>query len=128
MLTTDDMDVEVVNCLTAMHAFVDDGSIARVGHALFSCNLCAHDHEVSKECRVSVFSLADSSETVTVLGDDEEVLGGDRCDIVEGQALVVFIDDVSGDFLPDNFVEDGDFFWRSRLCQLLFTVCSFYHF
>ena len=43
----------------------------------------------------------------TRLGYDEEVHGRLRRDVPEGEALVVLVDDVGGDLLGDDLVEDG---------------------
>ena len=84
-----------------------------------------HDHQVSEKSGVSLFSLRDSSQAIAVLGDDQEVLGGDGVDIEESQALVILIDDVGGNFLGDNPVENSDFFGLSCLSESLFS--SFCH-
>lgn len=56
-----------------------------------------------------LFCVGESGESVFGFGDDEDVDGGDGGDVSEGEHLFVFVDDVGGDFLADEFVENGLF-------------------
>ena len=106
LLSTDHMDVEVEDTLAALSTFIDDCAVALFSQAFLRGNFGNDSHQMTQKCGMSLLSLADSSETVAVFGNDQEVLRGNWCNISEGQALLIFEDDVSGDLFTNNFVED----------------------
>ena len=42
-----------------------------------------------------------------LFGNDQDVGGRLGCDVAEGEAEFVFVDDVDGDFFAENFAEKG---------------------
>ena len=116
MLSADDVDVQMEDRLAALGTLVDHSSVALLGQALLCRDFGDDDHHVAQKCGMSILSLADASETVAVLGDDQKVLGGDGGDVLECQALVIFVDDVGWDLLANNLVENRIFYSFSAAC------------
>ena len=119
------------NTLAALCSFVDDSAVATFGKAFLSSHFGTSDHQVAQKRGVAILSLGDASESVTVLGNDEEVFGSDGCDVAESQTLVILVDDVGRDLLAHDLVEDGVFFGYGCLSLSLLAsflshcVCSF---
>lgn len=57
---------------------------------------------------MSFHRLVEAVETISVLGDDEEVGGGLRVDVFEGDADWIFVEDINGYFFADDFFKDRD--------------------
>jgi hypothetical protein len=60
---------------------------------------------VTEQRLVARMRLADARDRF--LGDDEDVRGRLRFDVVEGEHEVVFIDDLRRDLTGDEFLEEG---------------------
>ena len=65
---------------------------------LFSHKL-SNIEQVAKLCLVSLSSIGQPGQAVSVFGDDKEVSGGLGADVAESQRLVVLIDDGGWDLL-----------------------------
>ncbi len=70
---------------------------------------------MSNELSMSRGSLADTRQTHSVLGDDQEMSGSHRGYITEGKCLLVLINDISRDLASHYLVEEGYIFWDSCL-------------
>lgn len=55
---------------------------------------------------VLLLGLRDPAESVLVLGNDEDVGGGDWCDVPEGEDEVVLVDHLARNLLSDELVEN----------------------
>ena len=78
------MDVQVEDTLASVSTLINDCAVAILSKALLGCSLGSHHHQVAEQLLVSRFSLGDASQTITVLWDNQKVLGSNRCDIAEG--------------------------------------------
>ena len=120
MLTTNDVDMQVVHTLASFGTIVDNCAVPIV-HAFHSSDFSYCDHKVTQESCMAILSLANACESVTVLGDDQEVLGCHWGNVSECQAFVVFVDNVSWDLFADNFVKNSDFLGLRALSKCLFS-------
>ena len=125
LLSTDHMDVQVVDALASVCSIVDNRAVPSFMQILLLGNFRANDHHVTKDCSVSFFSFWDSCKAISILRDHQEVSLCDWADIAECQALFVFVDYGCRDLLLDDFVEDCDFFC---CCSLSLCLFAFYHF
>ena len=98
-----------------MLAIINDGTVA-VFETLLLGDFSAHYQEMSQQLRVLFSRLTETSESITVLGDNQEVSGGHRVDVTEGQRELILIDYLCGYLLSDNPVEDGHLFLYGGLC------------
>jgi hypothetical protein len=99
--------MEVRDRLTAVGAVVDDEAEAFVGgvHAELGGDGTGGEEEVAEEFLVIRRGFADARDGF--LGDDENVDGGLRIDVFEGEAKLVFVDNIGGDFAVDDLLEDA---------------------
>ena len=103
------MDVEMEHALATLGAFVDHGAVAMLGHTFLGGDFGDDDQQVTQECSMSVLSLANAGEPVTILWDDQEVLRCNGCDVLEREALLILKNDLSRDLLAHNLVKNGIF-------------------
>ena len=77
--------------------------------------------QVTEEGGVAILRLADTRQTVTVLWDDQKVLGGHRGNVAESEAQIILVNDVSRNLFCDDFVENSHLFGGGslRLCLLV---------
>jgi hypothetical protein len=99
--------MEVRDRLAAVGAVVDDEAEAFVGgvHAELGGDGTGGEEEVAEEFLVIRRGFADARNGF--LGDDENVDGGLRIDVFEGEAKLVFVDNIGGDFAVDDLLEDA---------------------
>ena len=83
MLTTDDVDVQMVDALASLSTIIDHSAISTVSKALLCGHLRRNDHQMAKKSYMAVFSPRYASEPVAVLRDDEEMFGSHGCNITE---------------------------------------------
>ncbi|KAG0584539.1 hypothetical protein KC19_3G216600 [Ceratodon purpureus] len=98
--------MEVVDGLGAVRAIVDNKPEALV-ELLLAGDLGGRDHEVAEDLLVAVVGLGELREAVAHLGDEHNVRGALRRDVAEREHGVVLEDDLGGDLLGDDLVEDG---------------------
>lgn len=55
--------------------------------------------EVAKLCLVGLCRLAETGQTITILGDDEEMDRSLRTDVAESQRLIILVDNVGRDLV-----------------------------
>ena len=120
------MDVQVEDGLASVASLIDHCAVAGLSETLLCRNFGSYDHEVTKQLLVSILSLADARQAISVLWNDQKVLGSDRRDVTESQALVIFKDDVGRDLLPDDLVKNGVLLGNGGL-SLLLLIGSFSH-
>ena len=102
------MDVQVVDALASLNAVVDDDPEPLV-QLLLLRDLLRGVQEVAEELFVTLLRLAELRQAAADLGDDQKVglcLGRD---VPERQAQVILVDDVAGNLLGDDLIEDGGF-------------------
>jgi len=97
--------VDVRNCLACVLAVVDHQSIAAAEFLLLGDLGSRHQH-LAQNGLVFFLGLGDTSESVLVLGDDDDVSGCDGGDIAEGEDELILEDHCAWDLLVDEFVED----------------------
>jgi len=117
LLSTHDVNVEMIHALAALHAVVDDASESRVellllGHELSSI------HEVTQNSLVFLRRLGETRQTGANLRNDQKVSLCLWVDVAESQRQVVLVNDGGGDFLGDDFIKDGAFFAISHAVQV----------
>jgi len=100
----EEVDVEVVDCLAAVGAGVDDEAVA-VGEILLAGDLAGCVEEVAEGGCVVLRGVGVGGQVV--FGDDEDVGGGLGVDVREGEGLLVFVDAGGGDFAGDDFAEEA---------------------
>ena len=125
LLTTDHVDVKVVNTLTAFFPVINDSTISRFGEALLFSNLCTHNHQVPKKLLVSLFSRRNSGEAVSIFWNDQKVSLCNWCYITECKTLLIFIDNCGWNLFFDNLIKNCDFLCSSCLGFSLFTLHIF---
>ncbi len=105
--------MEVGDAFAAVGTVVDHEaeSFFAAEDALRSGYFLGGEEEVAEEIAVFRGSFADPGDEF--LGDDEDVDGRLGRDIAEGEAEVVFEDDVGGDLAGDDFFEQGHF-WLGK--------------
>ena len=106
LATRQQVDMEVVDALLGPDALVDHKTIPRLVQPKLCGHLTSHHKQPPKLCCIllgSMVNLADGD----LLGDEEEVGGGDRVQVVEAQDMLILVDhrarlDVSGSHLPED--------------------------
>ena len=92
------------DALSAMFTGIDYGAVA-VFEIEFLGDMGDHLEEVSGEAGVFGGEIIEGDEWF--FGYEEDVDGGLGIDIMEGEAELVFVDDIGGDFAVDDFLEDS---------------------
>ena len=102
------MQVQVVDGLRPAHAVVDHDAEPVLAQPLLLGDLPRHEEQVAEGLFVlGRRGLGEPAEPVAGLWDHQEMDGGLRGDVAEGQALGVLEDDVCRDLLGDDLVEEG---------------------
>ena len=96
--------MEVVDGLAAVVAGVDDQAVA-VGEAVGAGEVCRYGGEMAEEGGVFFRDVGERGEVL--FGDDEEVGGGLRVDVGEGEGVVVFVEALGGDGAGDDLAEEA---------------------
>lgn len=68
-------------------------------------NLAHHAEQVTEESVVFAMGVGEAGNGF--FGDDQNVSGGLGADVVEGEAEIIFVDDISGNFAADNFAKNS---------------------
>ena len=110
MASTEEVDVEMGNRFTAVRAVVDDEAVAGGGYVFAAGDVGGSEEEVAEEALI--IGLSGSDAVDGFFGNDEDVDRGLGGDVAEGEALVVFEDDVGRDFAGDDFFEKRHASWR----------------
>ena len=98
------MEMQVVNRLTAVSAAIDDHTVT-TAKVLFAGDIANHEPEMAEQIGVRVFDLGNRRDWL--LGNHQDVRWCLRCNVMKGQASIVFVDDLCGDFLIDDPLEDS---------------------
>lgn len=110
MASTEEVDVKMGNRFTAVGTVVDDEAVACGSYVFAAGDLGGCKEKVAEEALIIGLRGSDAGDGF--FGDDEDVDRGLRGDVAKGEALVVFEDDVGGDFAGDDFFEKGHASWR----------------
>jgi len=102
--TAEDMDVQVKHGLTTMTAGVDDGAVA-IGQAQLPGDGGDHLQQMSGEFRVGSGEFSQRGDGL--FGNEQNMHGCLWTDVVEGDAVLIFVDDACRDFAIDDFLEDS---------------------
>ena len=73
MLSTDEVDVQVVDRLATFFAFVDDSAVA-INHTLLFCDSSSLDEHVSEKSGMLFFSLTNTRKSISVLRNHQEMV------------------------------------------------------
>jgi hypothetical protein len=101
----EEVDVEMWDCFAAVGAVVDDEAVTGGGYVFAAGDIGGGEEEMAE--KALIIGLGGSDAGDGFFRDDKDV---DRClrgDVTEGKALVVFEDDVGGDFAGYDFFEEG---------------------
>jgi hypothetical protein len=103
--STEEMDGEMGDCFATVGAVVDDEAVAGGGYVFAAGDLSGCEEEVAEEALIIGLGGSDAGDGF--FRNDEDM---DRClrrDVAEGEALVVFKNDVSRDFASDDTLKNG---------------------
>ena len=117
-MTTDDVNVEMVDTLTAVLTIVDDNTVASLETLLLG-NLSRDHHAVAQKLLVFICGKDQLAKSLSVLGDDQEVSLGYRIDISESHDCVIFVNNCCWDLLGSNLIEDSNILSMCCLCKCL---------
>jgi len=101
---TEEVQVEVVDGLAAIVAGVDDQAVA-VGEGVGAGEIGGDGGEMAEEGSVVRGGVGERGEVL--LGDDEDVSGGLRVDVGEGEGEVVLVEAGGGDGAGDDLAEEA---------------------
>eukprot|EP00281_Chroomonas_sp_CCMP1168_P020989 CAMPEP_0206232324 /NCGR_PEP_ID=MMETSP0047_2-20121206/11351_1 /ASSEMBLY_ACC=CAM_ASM_000192 /TAXON_ID=195065 /ORGANISM="Chroomonas mesostigmatica_cf, Strain CCMP1168" /LENGTH=424 /DNA_ID=CAMNT_0053656045 /DNA_START=98 /DNA_END=1372 /DNA_ORIENTATION=+ len=101
----DDVHVDVEDRLLRGGAVVDDHAVAL--ELLLLGDLGDGAHHVAEDALVVFLSEAQLREPLPLAGNDEQVRGSLGVDVPKHQAVLILEDNVRGDLLGDDLVEDG---------------------
>lgn len=99
------MDMQVRHRLAAVRAVVDHDAEARLAEAFAFRHRAGGEEQVAKEFGVLGFRLADARDDG--LRHDQKMRGRLRVDVTEGQAPVVLVKNLRGNFPRYDAFEDG---------------------
>jgi hypothetical protein len=102
MTAAEEMDVQMVDCLAAVFAGVDDYAIA-FAEALVASDRRCGVQEMAEQVAVLSGGVVEGSKVFA--GNDEDMDGRDRVNVREGVAELVLIDGCGGDGTVGNFAE-----------------------
>jgi hypothetical protein len=100
----EEVEVEVIDGLSAVGAGVDDEAVA-VGEMLVAGDLGGGGEEVAEEGRVGGGGVGGRGDVL--FGNDEDVGGGLRVDVGEGEGEVVFVEAGDGDGGGGDLAEEA---------------------
>jgi hypothetical protein len=103
--STEEVEVEMGDSFAAVGAVVDDEAIAGGGYIFATGDVGSGEQEVAEEALIIGLGSSDAGDSF--FGNDEDVNRGLRGNVAEGEALVVFEDDVGGNFAGNDFFEKG---------------------
>ena len=103
MASTEEVDVEMGDCFAAVGTVVDDEAVAGGGYVFAAGDVSGGEQEVAEEALIIGLGSSDAGDGF--FRNDEDVNRGLRGNVAEGEALVIFEDDVGGDFAGDDFFE-----------------------
>ena len=110
MASTEEVDVKMGNGFSAVGTVVDDESVACGSYVFAAGYVGGGEEKVAEEAVIIGLGSSDTGDGF--FGNDKNVDRGLRRNVAEGEALVVFENDVSGDFAGDDFFEKGHASWR----------------
>jgi hypothetical protein len=113
LASAEEVDVEVVDRLSALGAGADDDSIA-FAEALFARDCGSGEQEAAEQWLVG--GLRFGQRCQVLFRDHQNVGGGLRLDVMEGENRVVFKDLFRGNAARDDFAEDAVRVQVSPLC------------
>lgn len=99
------MHMQMKHRLQSVCSVIDEHTIPVIGKALEACDFGGGEHEMAEKFLVCV--LCEGHHGDASLGDDQEMNGGLRVNVTEGQHEFVLVDHVGGDFTREDLVEDG---------------------
>ena len=99
------MDVQVRHGFAAIGPIINDDAEAGSGHAFLLGQGLRDKEQVSEQRLVGPRAGADARDHL--LGHDEEMDGRLRMNVVEGQALVILVDNPGRDLAGDDLLENG---------------------
>jgi hypothetical protein len=109
------MNVEMKHGLTGAGADVEDGAVSLLEVALAG-DLGGGEVAAADDFGVGGLGFFESGKMF--FGDDQDVSGGLRVDVFEGEDVVVLVDFVGGDFAAEDAAEEaigiGHFLFTSR--------------
>ena len=103
--TSKKVEMEVGNGFATVGAVVDDDAEAIFGVALLAGNVANLKEEVPE--KVLVILLGEGNTGERLFGNEEEMNGRLGRDVAEAEALVIFVNNVGGNFTGDDFFEEG---------------------
>ena len=115
------MDVQMIDTLAAILSVVNDNPVACLVESLLLCDLGNGDHQMAEHGGVGVISLAQLGEALSVLWDHQKVGLANWGNVSESHAAIVFVYDVSWDFLGYNLVKNCHILWGCSLGFILFV-------
>lgn len=104
MSAAQNMEVEVIDRLPAEFAAIGDDAVACVGDAKFARDLTDNHPEVAEQSCVILPDGVDRPDFL--FWNHQDMDWRLRCDVAEGKAEVVFVDDVGGNLTVDDSLED----------------------
>jgi hypothetical protein len=103
-LPTDEVDVQVVDHLTAVRAGVDDESITCLRYPeLFGYFFCSQE-EMAGDTFIGFFEVIDRSDVL--IRDNEQMVRSDRMGIPKSGDHIIAIIDFTGGFTRDDSAKD----------------------
>ena len=102
--------MEVGDGFAAVGTVINDEAVAGGGYVFAAGDVGGGEEEVSKEALIIALGVSNAGDGF--FGNDKDVDRGLGGDVAEGEALVIFEDDVGGDFARDDFFEKGHASWR----------------
>ena len=97
--------MQVGDFLPGCCASIGDEAVAGLLHAELGGNEIGDDEEVPEECGIGGGGILQADQML--FGNDDDVDGSFGGNIGEGDAKIIFIDQLGGDFVAQNFAEDG---------------------
>ena len=97
--------MQVWHGFAAVRAVVDDETVAGFIEAKMGGDFGGFEQEMTEEFLVTRLRLGDARNRF--LRDDDDVHGGLRIDVAEGENGVVFKNDGGGNFAPGDFFKQG---------------------
>ena len=97
--------MEVGDAFAGVGAVVDDEAVAGFVEALLFGDVAGGEEELAEELTVAFAGGADAGDDA--LRDDEDVDGGLRVDVADGEDLFVVAHDVGGDLAGGDAFEEG---------------------
>lgn len=98
--------MQVHNQLSTFLSIIDDQPVP-IFEFLLLCYFCSCQEQLTQNCLMSVFCVFDHVKSIFLLWNDQNMNRGLWADVSEGEDVVVFVDNIGGDFLSDYFVENS---------------------